>query len=164
MDSRLALGTAQFGLPYGVANQVGQVVSRDEAEAMLNFAWAAGLDTLDTAIAYGESEQRLGEIGVNQWKVVSKLPAPPEGCADVAGWVQKSVEGSLERLKIGRLRGLLLHHPEQLQGRQGDELYRALGAVKDQGLVEKIGASLYRPDELVALWNRFELDLVQIPF
>lgn len=163
MSNRLALGTVQFGLPYGVANQSGQV-SRDEAAAILDHAWAAGIDTLDTAIAYGESEQRLGEVGVAQWQVISKLPAIPESCMNVATWVQESVLSSLDRLRIPKLRGLLLHRPQQLLGPQGDALYRALVAIKDQGKIEKIGISIYGPDELDALWPHYQLDLVQAPF
>jgi len=163
MTSRLALGTVQFGMAYGIANQAGQV-GRDETAAILDHAWAAGFDTLDTAIAYGESEQRLGEIGVSQWQVVSKLPAIPESCTDVAAWVQESILGSLGRLRIPRLRGLLLHRPQQLLGSQGDALYRALVANKDQGKVEKIGISIYGPDELDAIWPRYQFDLVQAPF
>lgn len=163
MSKRLALGTVQFGLPYGIANQAGQV-SRDEATAILDHAWAMGFDTLDTAIAYGESEQRLGEIGVGQWQIISKLPAIPEPCTDVTAWVRESVLGSLERLRIPKLHGLLLHRAQQLLGPQGDALYRALIALKDQGMVEKIGVSIYGPDELDALWPRFQFDMVQAPF
>jgi len=119
---------------------------------------------LDTAIAYGESEQRLGEIGIGQWRVISKLPAMPEEYTDVAAWVQESVLGSLARLKVPKLHGLLLHRSEQLLGSQGKVLYRALIALKDEGKVEKIGVSIYDPDELDALWPHFQFDLVQAPF
>ncbi len=163
MSSRLALGTAQFGLCYGVANQSGQV-SHDQTAAILEHAWAAGLDTIDTAIVYGESEQRLGEIGVAQWQVITKLPAMPETRTDVIAWVQESVLGSLKRLRIPKLYGLLLHRSRQLLGPQGDALYRALHALKDQGKVEYTGVSIYGPDELDALWPYYRLDLVQAPF
>lgn len=163
MNNRLALGTVQFGLPYGIANQAGQV-SRDEAAAILAHAWTAGVDTLDTAIAYGESEVRLGEIGVKQWQVISKLPPMPETCVDVSGWVRESVLGSLDRLGIPKLRGLLLHRPQQLLGPHGAALYRALIVIKEQGKVEKVGVSIYGPDELDALWPRYQFDLVQAPF
>ncbi len=162
-SNRIALGTVQFGLPYGVANQDGQV-SREEAAAILKHAWSAGVDTLDTAIAYGDSEQGLGEIGVDQWQVISKLPAIHESCTDVAGWVQESLAGSLKRLRIPRLHGFLLHRSQQLLGPQGDALYRALISLKNQGKVEKIGVSIYGPDELEALWPHFQIDLVQAPF
>lgn len=160
---KLALGTVQFGLPYGIANRSGQV-SSDEAAKILARAWAAGIDTLDTAIAYGESELRLGEIGVRQWRVISKLPAMPEKCRDVGAWVRESVQGSLQRLRIPRLGGLLLHRSQQLLGAQGDALYEALVAVKDQGEVGKIGVSIYGPEELDTLWPRYQLDVVQAPF
>jgi diketogulonate reductase-like aldo/keto reductase len=42
---------------------------------MLQLAARSGIDTLDTAIAYGESETCLGEAGVQAFKVVTKLPA-----------------------------------------------------------------------------------------
>ena len=160
---KLALGTVQFGLTYGIANRSGQV-SRDEAAAILAHACGAGIDTLDTAIAYGESERRLGEIGVEQWRVVSKLPAVPEACADVGAWVREAVSGSLERLRIPRLGGLLLHRSQQLLGPHGEALYRVLLALKDEGKVEKIGVSIYDPEELDALWPRCQLGLVQAPF
>lgn len=163
MYKRLALGTAQFGLPYGVANHTGQV-GRHEAGAILAHARDAGMDTLDTAMAYGESELRLGEIGVEGWKVISKLPAIPPSCPDVAVWVQESVRGSLARLRIPRLSGLLLHRPQELLGGQGQILYRSLSLLKEQGLVVKIGVSIYGPEELDALNPHFRFDLVQAPF
>ena len=80
---KLALGTVQFGLPYGIANQAGQA-SRSEAKLMLQLASASGIDTLDTAIAYGSSETCLGEAGVQGFKVVTKLPVVPDDCGDVS--------------------------------------------------------------------------------
>ena len=162
-SSRLALGTVQFGLRYGVANQSGQV-GRDEMASILDHALSAGVDSLDTAVAYGESERRLGEIGVDRWQVISKLPPMPEDLADVDAWVQEMTRGSLQRLKVPRLRGLLLHKPQQLLGPKGMALYRALVSLKDQGKVQKIGVSIYDPEELDALCPRFRFDLVQAPF
>jgi len=163
MRKRLALGTAQFGSSYGIANKDGQV-SQVELEAILREAWEAGVDTLDTAIVYGDCEERLGRIGIDQWQVVSKLPTIPENCKDVAGWVESLVAGSLERLRIPWLYGLLLHRPEQLLGSLGEELYAALEKLKAQKLVEKIGVSVYGPAELDTLGLAYHFDLVQAPF
>ena len=163
MSSRLALGTVQFGLRYGIANEMGQV-DRDQAGAILAHARAAAVDTLDTAIGYGESEQRLGEIGVAGWHIVSKLPRIPDSCADVSRWVHESLDGSLSRLGVPRLYGLLLHRSEELLGPNGPALHRAMLAAKEGGRVQKIGVSVYGPDELAALQSKFPLDLVQSPF
>lgn len=160
---KIALGTAQFGLEYGIANQQGQV-SHAEGKAILDHASAHGIDTLDTAIAYGNSEQRLGEIGVHNWQVVSKLPAIPDGCSDIFQWMFDSVKESLNRLKIERLYGLLLHRPQQLLEQGGDRLYGALQKLKQEGLAQKIGVSIYDPEELDALCAHYHLDMVQAPF
>lgn len=161
--SRLALGTAQFGLNYGIANQLGQIFI-DDAATILDCAAAAGLDTLDTAIAYGDSEERLGQIGVNKWQIVSKLPRLPDHCHGVGAWVHASVMSSLDRLKVSGLAGLLLHHPADLLGSQGEALYAAMHEMKSLGLVRKIGISIYHPDELDTLPKRMAFDLVQAPF
>lgn len=160
---KLALGTVQFGLPYGIANQSGQV-TRFEGKAMLQLAADNGIDTLDTAIAYGESEQRLGEIGIPGWQIVSKLPAIPDACADTLKWVVEAVDGSMQRLNVDSLYGLLLHCPQQLMEKNGDHLYRALQQLKQDGLVQKIGISIYDFSELDVLCSRFQFDLVQAPF
>jgi aryl-alcohol dehydrogenase-like predicted oxidoreductase len=163
MSSRFALGTVQFGASYGIANTIGQV-SHKETALILGHAWSAGMDTLDTAIGYGESEQRLGEAGVKQWQIISKLPEIPKACTNITSWVKDSVMDSIGRLGVPRLRGLLLHRSQQLLEPQGEALYKALVAIREQGKVEKIGISIYSPEELDALWPHYSFDLVQSPF
>ncbi len=163
MHNRLALGTVQFGLSYGVANRTGQV-NLNTASEILAHAAGAGIDTLDTAIAYGQSEERLGEIGVNRWRIISKLPMVPKKCNDVSKWVQASIGDSLSRLKVDRLRGVLLHQPNQLLDCQGDAIFSALQDLKRSGITEKIGISIYDPQELDLIIPRYQFDIVQAPF
>lgn len=161
--SQLVLGTVQMGLNYGVANESGQL-GPEESGRILNYAQSQGIDCLDTAASYGDSEATLGALGVQDWRVISKLAELPDDIADVDDWVAREVDGSLQRLGVQRIYGLLLHRPLQLLGPQGDRLYSALTRLKDQGVVEKIGASVYGPDELDLLIPRFALDLVQAPY
>jgi aryl-alcohol dehydrogenase-like predicted oxidoreductase len=160
---KLALGTVQFGLDYGVANTSGRIASA-EAKSILKLASGSCMDTLDTAIAYGDSESVLGQLGVQQWNVVSKLPGVPEDCSDVTLWVRQEVQGSLSRLGVSRLYGLLLHRPSQLLGKTGPALYEALQSLKEDGLVCKTGVSVYGPAELDALFDNYQFDLIQAPF
>lgn len=160
---RIALGTAQFGLSYGIANQDGQV-TRSAAKAMLQLAAANGIDTLDTAIAYGESETCLGEVDTQGFKLVTKLPAVPDGCADVSGWVKEQVAASLSRLGVNAVYGLLLHRPQQLLESGGEAIYQVLQELKKTGQVQKAGVSVYAPSELETLMPRYRFDLVQAPF
>jgi aryl-alcohol dehydrogenase-like predicted oxidoreductase len=158
----LALGTVQFGSPYGIANQTGQV-SFAAAKAMLQLARAYGVDTLDTAIAYGDAEATLGKIGVEDFRLVTKLPARPEDCRDVADWMSHQFSESRKRLGVNTVYALLLHRSSELLGTDGNEVYRCLERFKGSGLVRKIGVSIYGPEELDALLPRFRLDLVQAP-
>lgn len=163
LPNRLALGTAQFGLDYGIANAGGRV-SDAEVGAILDGAKRAGLDTLDTAAAYGDSEARLGEIGIDGWRVVTKLPPLRGAGASVSEWVVESVRSSLARLRCSSITGLLLHRADHLSTADGDALYGAMRALRDDGIVQKIGVSVYGPEELNALWSRYRFDLVQVPF
>jgi aryl-alcohol dehydrogenase-like predicted oxidoreductase len=161
--NKLALGTVQFGLPYGIANQTGQI-TRLEAKSILQLASTSGIDILDTAIAYGDSETCLGALGVQDFKLVTKLPALPNNCADVNAWVKQQVRASITRLGVTGLYGLLLHRSEQLIGPNGTALYQALQSLKDNGQVQKIGVSIYSPSELEKLTQQYRFDLVQAPF
>jgi aryl-alcohol dehydrogenase-like predicted oxidoreductase len=159
---KLALGSAQFGLSYGVANEVGQVCL-DEAKAILDLARRNGVSVIDTAIAYGESEYTLGQCGIDNWSVVSKLPQMPRDVASVEGWVVEQVENSLKRLGVTKLDAVLLHRPDQLFEKNGIALYEALKIIKAKGLTDKIGISIYESDELPSIFENMHFDLVQAP-
>lgn len=160
--NKIALGTVQFGIDYGVANQAGRV-STDAVKNILKYAQDSGIDVLDTAIAYGESERVLGESNIQNFSIVTKLPELPIQ-ADPLFWVQNQLRGSLERLGVSCVDGLLLHRPGQLLQENGDVLYEQLLFLKQQGLVKRIGVSVYGPEELEQLSERFHFDLVQAPF
>lgn len=159
---KLALGGAQFGLAYGVSNQSGQV-SRQAAREIVGLARLAGVDTIDTAVAYGDSEACLGEIGVASFKVVTKLPPMPDYIIDVSAWVFDQIKGSLDRLDVARVHGLLLHRADQLLGKRGQALVTALQNTRHDGVVAKIGVSIYDPEQLAAIMPVFTPDIVQAP-
>ena len=87
----------------------------------------------------------------------------PVECDDVTGWVTAQIHGSLHRLGLDRLYGLLLHRSEDLMGSGGVELLSALKDLKQKGLVEKIGISIYSPDQLGPLFDLETFDIVQAP-
>jgi len=161
--NRIALGTAQFGLNYGISNRTGQV-TRSQAMSMMQLATLNNIDTLDTAISYGESEVCLGELGIHGFKIVTKLPVFPDDCEDLTTWVQQQINASLKRLGVSMVYGLILHRPEQLLEKNGKILYEALQGLKGKGQVQKLGVSIYSPSELDALIPRYTFDLVQAPF
>lgn len=160
--SRLALGAAQFGMAYGIGNTSGQV-SQEAVLDILEQANAKGIDTLDTAIAYGNSEQVLGVACMSQWRVITKLPPLPKDVNDVAAWAEGQVIASLKRLGVSRLYGLLLHRPELLLGPHRKAVLQVFEVLKAQGKVQKTGISIYGPNQLDQLEGLSEIDLVQSP-
>ena len=150
-------------MPYGVANSTGQVPVQ-EARRLLVAARRAGIDTVDTAAMYGDSEARLGTGGVRDLRVITKLPGLPADCADVDGWVRETLAGSLQRLGLDRVGGLLLHRPADLLDTKGSELAAAMLAAKSSGRVGAVGYSVYDPREIAPLRAILPPDLVQAPY
>lgn len=159
---RLAVGAAQMGMPYGVANRVGQVNS-DSAARILDVARANGIDTIDTAAAYGESEATLGLIGTAGFRVVTKIGPIPACCPDAVRWVVESVRASCDRLRIPSVYGVLLHRSEDLLGPHGAGIADGMRSLPSLGLTERFGVSVYSPDELARAQPVLGGDLVQLP-
>lgn len=158
LTERLALGTAQFGLAYGLNNQAGQPSAAAVAE-VLAAAQAAGLTLLDTAAAYGNSEARLGElVGENVvFELITKLPAGPP--AQVA----QHLAESLGRLRRKELYGVMFHAFKPLQDEPA--AWQALQVARAAGQVQRIGVSLYHPHEAEWLLAQgWDVDLVQVPY
>ena len=161
--NRIVLGGAQLGLPYGILNG-GETLSREEVARILDTAFGHGIDSIDTAIAYGQSESIIGETAQNRFKVISKLPPIPSSVSNVSEWVHTQVDASLSRLKCTSLDALLLHRPQDLTGIHGAELYDAISSLKIEKIIHRFGVSIYEPDELADIIGKFDIDVVQAPF
>lgn len=139
--SRLMLGTVQFGLEYGIANESGKP-SFDRVCEIVKTAFEGGVTALDTAAAYGTSEEVLGaaleRLGLREaMTVVSKVPPIPDGTdAEAERFIERSLRESLRRLRLGRLAVCLLHREEDL--RRLPLLERMVG----RGLTDGVGVSL----------------------
>ncbi|MGK9165858.1 aldo/keto reductase [Inquilinus limosus] len=163
----LGLGTAQFGLDYGIANDRG-VCPPEDVAAILEAAAAAGIAVLDTAPAYGTAEQVLGEVlpAAHRFRIVTKTPHLT-GLRD-AGQIRRAVldafAGSRAKLRCDRLAGLLTHNANDLLRPGGPALWAAMEDLKRAGEVERIGASIYSAGQLDALLDRYPLDIVQLPW
>jgi aryl-alcohol dehydrogenase-like predicted oxidoreductase len=160
--NRIVLGGAQLGLPYGILNG-GETLSREEVARILDTAVDHGIDSIDTAIAYGQSESIIGETSQNRFKIISKLPPLPVDISNVSEWVHSQVQGSLSRLKYTSLDALLLHRPQDLTGAQGAELYAAIGSLMAEKMIHRFGVSIYSPDDLEGIIDTFEIHVVQAP-
>ena len=142
------LGTVQFGLDYGVSNKAGKIEPAEVAR-IIQLAYNDGVQVIDTAQGYGNSEKILGEIGVPGFKVITKMSK--EGC----------LHSSLENLRLESLYGLLAHNVDEVI--EAEELWDRFSCYKEDGLVEKIGVSVYNGKQIDAVLDRYEIDIIQLP-
>lgn len=153
--NKLVLGTVQFGVQYGI-NSAGRP-SEQTVKSILNESLVSGINTLDTSSGYGESEEILGRtIPEGQpFKIVSKYPKSVTP-------VKEMFQSSLDRLKVGSLYGYLLHH--FVVYKDNPKVWDDFKSIKEEGKAQRIGFSLYTPDELeILLKNDVDFSLLQIP-
>ena len=157
--SKLALGTVQFGLDYGITNQSGQVTIK-EVKGILDFSKENGIDVLDTASGYGNSEKVLGEVGVDNYQIITKTISLKNGFDKVIdGFYQ-----SLDDLSQKQVEGLLIHNIQDIENKQFSALFNKLNELKQQGLIKKIGFSTYTPEQVNFLLENFDFNIIQVPF
>lgn len=160
--NKLTIGTAQFGLNYGI-NNPNNKLKHPDMRSIINCARNNHISFIDTAISYGNSEKNLGKIGVKDFKIISKLPKLPNKILDVKFWVIDQTKASIKKLNTKKLHGLLLHNPSDLFGPHGKNIIEALKELKMSGLVSKIGVSIYDPKELNDIFSLLKFDIVQSP-
>ena len=161
--NRIILGGAQLGLPYGVLG-TGEKLNALEVKDLLDVAESIGIQTIDTAIAYGTSESVIGDYSNSRFKIITKLPPLPNDVNDVSGWVRQQIDASLTRLQTNNIDALLLHHPQDLTGEFGVTLKKVIEELLSEGVIKRFGVSIYAPDELTTIVGHFPIDVVQTPF
>lgn len=163
---KLGLGTAQFGLDYGISNTRGKV-SLEEAGLILDVARAAGMDLIDTAPSYGDSEASLGKLlqGSTDFRIMTKTlpmkgaPLTPQRVKEI----ERTFSNSLAHLSAKSLYGLLVHHAEDLLGPGGELLIESLRNLQSRKWVHKIGVSVYNARQIDGILKLFTPDLIQVP-
>jgi aryl-alcohol dehydrogenase-like predicted oxidoreductase len=155
--SKLILGTVQLGLHYGINNQSG-MPSKDRAFDILNSAKQNGIGTLDTAQAYGDAIDIIGEFHKSNepFNIITKISYSK------FFELEEYVTSLLTKLNITKLEGVLFHKFSDIF--QYDELLVELSKLKQNGLIDKVGASIYTNEELKACADIAEIDLIQLPF
>jgi len=159
----LTTGTAALGQPYGVFNPA-EPMSAAEASAVLDRCWQRGITSIDTAVAYGDSEQRIGEWVKNTGQdptIFSKAP-PLSSFSDdeVAQALSGFIDQSLKRLNRTTLDGYLLHRADDWRR---VSVRRALQNATDVDTIKAIAISGYDPPNLLELMEIAPVDVIQMP-
>lgn len=155
---KIALGTVQFGLKYGIGNIQGRTNSV-EASKILDTAFSYGIRVIDTAQAYGDSEKVLGKLHDNRFQIITKINPSPKDSRSTELIVQES----LENLNLKYLHGVLFHSASSAIN--NPRIVEELKNIKRVGIIQKLGFSVYTPKELQELIAKYGMpDIIQIPY
>jgi len=154
---KITLGTVQFGIQYGISNTHG-VPSDSELESIFSVASDLGIQQLDTAKAYGNAEERIGQLSNSKFDIITKFPN-----VDSKEDLELALSESLQKLNVASVYGYLAHNADVLI--QNPSLWNVLLEAKKEGKIKKIGYSLYNPEQLERLLDLNCIpDLVQLPY
>jgi aryl-alcohol dehydrogenase-like predicted oxidoreductase len=163
--SKIALGTVQFGIDYGVNSVDGQV-EPEEVKKILSYANLKDIDLLDAAPAYGNSEKILGRMNVSNFKVITKT-RHFDGLEIDNNDVKLLINDfhhSLKDLEQDSVYGVLIHNADDLLKPGAEKLLDQLQELKQAEKIVKIGVSVYNHNQLQPILDNFDIDLVQLPF
>lgn len=166
MFSKMTLGTVQLGMNYGIANEAGKP-SEETSFGILRAALEGGVNTLDTARAYGDSEQVIGRF-LKTWdgampNIVTKVPKM-QGTTpkELERFVTESVEQSMERLGVNKISAVMLHGAKD-PAIHGQACADAVKALIDHGYTDKVGVSIYTAEDIDGMLPYDIFSVTQVP-
>lgn len=157
MNKKFILGTVQFGLDYGINNKEG-LLSKEKIFDILDFAFNEGIETLDSADAYGNAQEMVGEFiesGSKKFKVNTKFYAQ-EG-----NTIAEQLQHTLHQLKLDKVNVYFFHRFKDLKN---SPALSALRELKKQNKISQTGVSVYTNEELEYCIDTAEVDVIQLPF
>ena len=160
------LGTAQFGLDYGVSNNDGKIGKHDILK-ILEAAIDSKVDYLDTANVYGDAEKIIGNFSdlTKNFKLITKTAHTKSNLKfeQSIKLINSELIGSLEKMRRQSVDVLLFHNVKEILLPNGHKLFHALQEIKLSGLANKIGVSVYNLEELDQVMSKYSVDVIQFP-
>jgi aryl-alcohol dehydrogenase-like predicted oxidoreductase len=158
LKNKIVLGTVQFGINYGISNSTGKT-SVEEVSKILDMACQKGVSMLDTAQAYGSSEEILGKLHQNRFSIVTKLNSRLLNKQSATSLVEES----LKKLKVESIHGVLFH--SLINSSKDQQAFDELVHLKKKGIIRKVGLSANTLSDLENYTSKFgKPDLLQIPY
>jgi aryl-alcohol dehydrogenase-like predicted oxidoreductase len=161
-ENKIILGTVQFGLNYGINNSIGKP-TQNLVNQILDKAFENNILLLDTAEAYGDSQEVIGAYhkqSKNKFKVITKYSSAR---TDLPVNIKDRIISNLKTLEIERLYCYMFHNYADFKSYYA-AFEKEILELKQKGLIQKVGVSVYTNKELEDLLNYDEIDVVQIPF
>jgi len=157
---KLVLGAVQIGKNYGLVN--GKKIKNYDFKKIENLIFRSGIKYIDTSINYGNSEKIIGNSNLNKLNITTKIKLPKKKI-NVDQWVKKTIRSSLIKLKVSKIYAILIHDYKDLFGIKGKKFLKCLYHLKKQKIIQKIGISVYSPNDLKKIWSFWKPEIVQFP-
>ena len=159
---KVSIGTAQFGLDYGISNITGKI-SPNELKLIFDFMKKNDLNEFDSAQNYGEIEEIIGKKFSDTQKPVNVVSKYTINNTYRSGDIKNILTLSLNHLQASSIYGLLIHN--FLDYSSNPNIWDEMVKLRKDGLIKNIGFSLYKPSELDLILDRnLDFDIIQIPF
>ena len=159
--NKIILGTVQMGIDYGINNPNGKI-PLEEGEVLLNEAYHAGIRYLDTAEAYGDAHQVIGNYhrrkDRSRFNILTKLPHQ----LDIKT-IKHKCESYINELGVDYLWGLSFHSYQSYYQYFNDTV-EDLADLKNRGVINKIGVSVYTNEEFENVIENGHIEIIQIPY
>ena len=158
----LSIGTAQFGSKYGILNNRGKVPYK-EVEKILKHANKHGITSLDTAYNYGNIHKLLGNIGITEWNVTTKIPFFKNNNENYINEIDNLIEKIFRDLETDKISTILIHDIHKMSIDEINIYWEKLNFLKKNKYIEKIGYSIYDDYNLKNIYKYFKPDVIQGP-
>ena len=159
MQNKIILGTAQFSNDYGITNK--EKIKKKDINEIISEAERQEINMIDTAPDYSGVEKTLGANNILNFKIISKVSLANKNRLICSKKLENNILNSLKNLGINKFYAILIRNPLNIL--KNKTMIKNILFLKEKGLVEKLGFTLYHPDELDKLYNLFRPDIVQIP-
>ena len=164
LKCKIGLGSAQWGLKYGISNKNGQSEEK-EIEKIISYSEKENINIIDTASNYGNAEKTIGKYPNHKFKIITKTPhfknkylTKSDGKLLISTFNQ-----SLKNLNRKNIYALLIHNYNDLHKNGSENIIESLYELKNKKLVEKIGISIYSNCDIEKIFSKMSPDLVQLP-
>ena len=161
-NNKIILGTAQFGLDYGINNNEGKP-AYETIKEILDLAHKQKIIFLDTAEAYGNSHEIIGEYHANsnnKFKVTTKFSPLRK---DLPNNISERIKHHLKIMNIDSIYCYMFH--SYIDFKKYFNLFRLeLLELKKKGVINKIGVSLHSNIDLIEVLKNEDIELIQLPY
>ena len=160
--NKICIGSANFGMEYGL-NKKSPLLKKDIKE-IFEFLKKENTIYIDTAANYKNSEIIIGKYSTKKFKIITKIKKIPKGVNDLEKWLKNEIYTSCKKLRVNKIYGLLVHDTQDLKNKKkAKKIYKTFDILKKSKIIEKIGLSIYNPNELDLYLKNYNFEIVQAP-